>query len=130
MDVLRQKHIDILDNNNWRSASQVMVADKIMAAYKTKTFWEFVDEVMKVWAELNPGKWRELIHEVKATKLDLIDRRYATTKSKHMERRFLLRMPEFVHNVIWKMYPDYPMDRKFFNTFARRYPNFRVSEKI
>ena len=130
MDTISTKYIPVLDNNNWRSARQVAAADRIMTAYKTKSFWDFVDEVMNIWAKLNPGRWRELIHEVKITKLDLRDREYATTKSKHMERRFLLRMPEFVHNVIWKMYPDYEMDRKFYNTFARRYPNFRVSEKV
>ena len=130
MDGLKRSHIEILDNNNWRSAHQVAVADRIMLAYKTKSFWAFVDEVIKTWHEINPGQWKELICEIQATRDNLVDRRYATTASKHMERRLMLRMPEFVHNVIWKMYPDYPMDRKFFNIFARRYPAFRVSEKI
>ena len=130
MDGLRQKDIAILDGNQMRSTHQVLVADRIMTAYKTKSFWAFVDEVMNTWHDINPGQWRELICEIQVTRDNLKDRKYATTESKHMERRFMLRMPEFVHNVIWKMYPDYPMDRKFFNTFARRYPTFRVSEKV
>ena len=130
MDSLRRSQIDIIDNNNARPAWVVAYGDQIMYAYKHRTFWDFVDEVMNVWTKVHPKQWGELIHEVKLTKLDLVDKKYATTKSKHMERRLLLRMPEFVHNVIWKMYPDYRMDRKFFNTFARRYPAYRVSEKV
>ena len=130
MDTFSTKHLITVDNNNLRPMRNVAVVDHLMEVSKTKGFWPFVDEVMKVWEEVNPGQWKELIAEVNETKSRLNDRKYATTGSKHMERRFLLRMPEFVHNVIWKMYPDYDMNREFFNKFARRYPAYRVSEKI
>ncbi len=120
----------VLENDNLRPAHHVAAVDRIMKAYKMKPFWGFVDEVMTVWADIHPAQWKEMIIDIKEQRLDLKDRKYATTESKHMERRLLLRMPEFVNYAIVKMYPDYPMDRKFFNTFARRYPAFRISEKV
>jgi len=128
--MLNTKHIAVLDQETMRSAKDIVAVERIMKAYKTKSFWPCVDEIMKVWSEVNPGKWNELIVEVKNTKSTLKDKKYATTNSKSMERRFLLRMPDFVHNAIIKLYPNEPMNRRFFNTFARRYPAFRVSDKV
>ena len=130
MDTVNRSQLKVIDGNNLRPIRDVTAVDQIMWAYKTKSFWEFVDEVFKVWEVINPGQWRELIHEVEITRENLKDKKYATTGAKDKERRFLLRMPEFIHNTIWKLYPDYPMDRKFYNTFAKRYPKFRVSDKI
>lgn len=122
--------MQVVENGILRSARHVAAVDRIMNAAKTKSFWGFVDEVMVVWAEIHPAQWREMIVDIKEQRHGLRDRQYATTESKHMDRRLLLRMPEFVNYAIVKMFPDYPMDRKFFNTFAKRYPAFRISEKV
>lgn len=130
MDALKKEHIAVLDGDNLRPAHHVAAIDRIVDASKTKTFWEFVDEVILSWERVNPGKWREQVVEVQNSRDNLRDKKFATTESKHMERRFLLRMPEFVNVAITKFFPDVEMDRKFYNTFARRYPALRVSEKI
>lgn len=132
MDTVSAKDLTIIDNGNYRPIHHVAAVDRIFESYKKKGFWETIDTMMKVWEEINPGAWRELIVEVQNTRDDLVDKRYATTgkQSRYMERRLLLRMPDFVCQSIMKLYPDEPMDRKFYNKFARRYPAFRVSEKI
>lgn len=130
MDSVSLKHIEILDNGSFRPAANVAAVERIMAASKKMSFWDCLDEIMKVWQERNPSRWEEIIYEVKLTKSDLKDKKFATTPSKNMERRLLLRMPDFVNYAITILYPDFKMDRKFFNTFARRYPAFRVSDKV
>lgn len=130
MDSLSTKHLIVLDGDNVRPAKDVAAVDRLMKISKTKGFWEFMDEAMKIWSERHPAKWREAIIEVKNTRSGLKDKTWATTESKYMERRFLIRMPEFFNYAITILYPDFNMDRKFYNTFARRYPAFRVSDKV
>lgn len=120
----------MIDNAQARPAWVVSAGEHIFKSYKTKTFWEFVKDVIETWEKVNPGEWREINMEIELTKADLKDKKYATTNSKYMERRLLLRIPEFVHNVIRVFYPDYPMDRKFFVKFGRMFPAYRIPDKI
>jgi hypothetical protein len=91
--------------------------------------WPVIEEIINVWASKKPGKWRALLLDVG----DLKDTRatdYGSSKTK--STRYLVDVPEEIVTWIRVVYnPDeLPMNKKFWRTFANKFPSLRVAKKL
>lgn len=104
-------------------------ADRLVTLRNSKTQWEVIDEVIKVWHATNPKEWKSHLIDMQDLK-ETRKNKFASTKDKSL--RFLLDIPEKVIFMIRKLYTveECPMDEKWMLKFARRYPKFVVADRI
>lgn len=96
--------------------------------------WPVIEACFAVWEETNPTQWRShlvYLDEVRRTRKD---RKFASTKDKQHGGylRYTLDIPEKVVKMIRTLYtPDeLPMNRRFFASFAKKFPKCKVAEKL
>ena len=98
--------------------------------------WPVVEECFKIWESTNPTEWRAFLYELEDTKKTRRDK-FASSDPRKDKRfggilRYTLDVPEKVINMIRCVYSheELPMDRQFFQEFAKRFPKTKVAEKI
>ena len=120
-------------NGKIRKNEDIELVDKLLALRKKGDPWETLDELIKAWVKKSP-------EEVEAVKVDLGDQREIladkefgqTLGGKDFGRRLVVLFPTTLQAWIRKMYSieELPFDKKFYKEFARRYPGFRVAQKV
>jgi hypothetical protein len=123
----------ISDNGRVRRKADVELAEKVMELKRKKDHWAVIDLLLKAWAERSPDEEQALQLEIKDHREMLVDKKYGTTQGgKGQERRFKLVFPHSLMLLIRTQYKadELQMDDAFFNEFVKRYPAFRVAEKI
>jgi hypothetical protein len=121
------------DNGRIRDSDDLELAEKIIDLKNKKDPWEVIDELIKVWAKRSPDEEKAIRIEVEDHKQSLNDKEFGQTNGgKDFERRFVFMMPLGLQNLIRAIYKpsDLPFDREFNNKFAKRYPYFRIAEKV
>lgn len=95
--------------------------------------WPVVEECLKVFASSNPTHYRShlvYLDETKRTRAN----KFASAHDKKNDGyiRYIADIPEKVIMMIRTLYsPDeLPMDKQFFREFAKRFPQYRVAEKL
>lgn len=110
-----------------------VLTDKIIEARRNKNIWDVIDLLLKVWAKKAPNEVKAMKVQIADYKSDLIDKKFGQTKGgKQIERRFTLAFPQQLMFLIRKVYPvqELPMDKRFFATFAKKYPFFQIPEHL
>lgn len=104
-------------------------ADGLVKLRNTKGLWEVIGEVVKAWENLKKHKYTSHIIDLKEKKETRLNQ-YGSTKSKSL--RYLLDIPEDIINMIRILYPidELPFDKKFFREFGKRFPQYKVADKI
>lgn len=96
--------------------------------------WPVIEACFNFWASLKPTKYRSYLIYLKDIKETRKDRKFGSTKDKVTGGilRYTLDIPEEVIFMIRCIYnaDELPMDRKFFMEFARRFPRFKVADKL
>lgn len=97
-------------------------------------FWPVIEECFKIWESTAPKEWKShlfYLDDIRGT------RRGKFAASRPDEKhggvfRYTIDIPEKVMFMIRCLYtPDeLPMDRQFFIEFAKRFPKYKVAEKI
>lgn len=115
-----------------RPAKAVNAADRLIAMKKTHNVWEVIDEVFKVWSSHHPEKWKSFVWNVRDVKETRIDKKFGTSKTKGSNLRYYIDIPQDVIYMLRTLYtPDeLPMNSKFFREFAKRFPKFKVVDKV
>lgn len=116
----------------------VIVVDKLIELKNQKGPWVVLDEILKFWSEECPKEWKSIITSIDNTKQT---RKVTSVGSKQFSGvsrdkktggllRYQLDIPFRVYSLFRAIYKadEFPMDKKFFNKFARRYPRFVISE--
>lgn len=111
----------------------MLAANRLIELSKIKPMWEVVDEIIRIWSELKPKEWKShLINmaNLRETRKNKFSSSYDKKTGNNL--RYTLDVPEKVILMIRVLYgtDEAPMDKKWFNTFAKRYPKFVVAEKI
>lgn len=103
--------------------------DRLLTLRNTKSQWDVIDEVIKIWYTTHPKEWKSHLIEMKDLK-ETRKNKFASTKDKSL--RFILDIPEKVILIIRKLYStdECPMDKRWMLKFARRYPKFVVAERV
>lgn len=107
-------------------------ADTLIEMKKTKPVWEVIAKAIDIWADTHPIQWESVLIDTKYTRETRKDKKFGTSKTKASNLRYTLDMPLPVSKMIRALYnPDeLPMDRKFFIKFARKFPAFKIAEKM
>lgn len=123
----------IEENGKLRKSEDVELVDKIIELRKKADHWAVLDELIKAWVKKSP-------EEVEAVKVDvgdqremLIDKEFGTTAGgKDFGRRLIVLFPTNLQAWIRKVYntTELPFDKKFYQEFAKRYPGFKVADKV
>jgi hypothetical protein len=82
--------------------------------------------MIKFWKDKYPGSYQSLLVDISEERKS----RKNEFGSSSGGMRYLASVPETILNMIKKVYPDEPIDKKFFRRFARRYDEFRVAERV
>lgn len=122
-----------VDNGKIRGADDVALADKVLETKKNKGVWDTIDLLVEAWAKKTPEEFNGFKVQMEDYRDNLSDPTYGQTNGgRNQERRFTMVFPQRLFLMIRSIYKsqELPMDRKFYNEFGRRYPLFRVPEKL
>lgn len=127
------KNIIVNDNGKIRNVEDIEFAEKITDMRKEQDPWEVIAELITVWAKTTPDDVEAISINLGQYREAQKDKEFAQTEQGgDYERRFQLAFPKNLMLMIRSQYKaeDLPFDREFFAEFVKRYPFFRVSEKI
>jgi hypothetical protein len=91
--------------------------------------WPVVEECLRIWIAKKPQEYKSFLLDLKDMR-ETRSNKYASSKTEMF--RYTLDIPETVVYMLRKLYTtsELPMDKKFFRTWARKFPKMRVAEKI
>lgn len=98
--------------------------------------WDVVDEVIKVWLELRPTEYQSSVIDIRETRETLSDPVFGTVSKRKTkgtgDLRRTLDVPVFIELTLRRLFTadELPYDRAWYEQLWRRYPMFRVSEKV
>lgn len=96
--------------------------------------WPVIDECFNYWAEQSPKRYRSFLVSIDNTRKTRKDPKFASTTDKETGGilRYTLDIPEEVMFMIRCIYTvdELPMDKEFFNFLAKRFPRFKIANKI
>jgi hypothetical protein len=111
----------------------VDLVEKITKLRRDKDPWIIIDQLVDLWAKIAPDEENAQKIQINEYREQLIDPKFGQTAGgKHFERRFTIAIPQRLMLMIRSQYkPDeLKTDAKFYQKFAKRYPFFKISEKI
>ena len=96
--------------------------------------WPVIEECFKVFESKRPTHYKSHLIHIENVRETRKDKRFASTKDKITGGilRYTLDIPQTVMLMIRCVYKadELPMNREFFMEFARRFPKYRVAEKL
>ena len=133
-----KRDTDLINNFKYAPAKAVQAVDRLIKLKNTKSPWEVIAEIVKIWQSTEPKEWKSFIvtmKNVKATRkvTSVGNKQFSgVTKNKGSYGRALLDIPTRVMRMIRAIYKaeDLPMDKKFYDKFAKKFPMFVVWEKV
>jgi hypothetical protein len=127
--------MDIQDYR-YTNAKNLSAVNKLIELKKVKSPWEVIDAVLAMWHKSCPSEYDSHLVALEFAKqtgkrTSVGNKQFSNVSmSKSGMLRRLLDIPVKVTYLIRRLYPDMPMDKKFFNQFAERYPKMVVSERV
>ena len=119
-----------LDLNNVAAVENIVALKKKYGSNP----WPVIEACFKVWADKKPSEYNSLLIRIKDIKETRKDSKFASTTDKVTGGilRYTLDIPQEVMYMIRCVYtPDeLPMRREFFLEFSRRFPRFKIAEKL
>lgn len=115
-----------------RPRKAVEGADLLIEMKKKNTVWEVIAKAIEIWSDSQPEKWNSALIDIKDVKETRKDKKFGTSKSKNSNLRHFIDLPEPVFKLIRALYhaEELPMNKEFFQEFGKRFPAFKVVEKI
>lgn len=98
--------------------------------------WDVIEKVLEIWADSRPGEYRSYVIELdrikNSRKVTKGFKGVSHDKGTGGDLRYLVDIPEWVYTAIRFLYSpeELQMDKKFFHTFTRKFPKFKVMEKV
>ena len=96
--------------------------------------WPVIEACFNFWAKQSPTRYRSYLVSINDVRETRKEKKFASTTDRVTGGilRYTLYIPEEVILMIRCIYneSELPMDRKFFMEFARRFPRFKIAEKL
>lgn len=117
-------------------------SDHIQAVYSLFTLkekhqsnpWPVIEQCFKIFEETHPKHYQSHLIYIDDIRETRRDKKFASTKDKTTGGylRYTLDIPDMVMKMIRTLYsPDeLPMNREFYRAFAKKFPNYKVAEKL
>ncbi len=127
--------VSAVTNGVVRDSDHVQSVDHLLQLKKTKPFWEVVSAVIDMWMERDPEQWKSYILHLDAVKKDQKvknNRWRGVSNSDGIERSLVVDFPVWIDMCLRVLYKgdDVQFDKKFYRTFAKKFPVFRIREKV
>lgn len=118
-----------------RDTDDLLLVERLekLKASSTKP-WDVIEELFKVFQKKQPKQWKSHLIEIDDIRETRKEKKFASSHDKAHDAylRYTLDIPEFIMYGIRMLYtPDeLVMDRKFYQEFAKRFPAYKVAEKL
>lgn len=96
---------------------------------KGEAKWRDIEDLINRWARRNPIGARELEAAIKQSRFELKDKKFGKSGAEAMGRHGVSIHPELM-NYIQAFYPTFMDTKEDLREFMRRFPKFRISEKV
>ena len=121
----------VLQHGRMWEGNDVLAVDKLLALKRKNptNYWPVIEACLEIWAAKKPTEYRSFLFELKDMKETRRDK-FASSKSGMF--RYTLDVPEMVIYMLRKLYTieEMPMDKKFFRSWARKFPKMQIAERI
>jgi predicted CopG family antitoxin len=118
-------------------AEHISAVNKLLKLKEKKSFWDVVEEVIKIWKKKEPAKWDAYLIHLDATKKDqketsIVSKWRGVSRRDGIERSLVVDIPMWIIMCLRKLYSpnEWKPNKKFYREFARRFPLFRIREKV
>jgi len=118
-----------------RESADVLAADSLIELKKKSGTnpWPVIEKAIEIWASREPGTWKSYLVRLDNVRNTRKDKKFGSTYDKYYGGylRYTLDIPEKVIYMLRVLYtPDeLPMNKTFFNEWARRFPKMKIAEK-
>jgi hypothetical protein len=121
-----------MSNGKIRTSHDVSFAEKAIELKRNKDVWEVIDFLLKRWMSDSPDEVQAFKVHIDNTRDDQIDKKFGQTRDKTMDRRLVVVFPYELQRMIRALYhaDELKLDKQFFDEFARRFPAFRIPERM
>jgi hypothetical protein len=96
--------------------------------------WPVIEACINIWAMKKPKEWKAHLYDIQELRDTRKDRKFASTKDKVTGGylRYTLDIPEKVEMMIRCIYSpeELKMDKEYYQTFARKFPQFKVAQQL
>ncbi len=114
----------------WETNDVLAVDKLLLLKQKNPTnYWPVIEACLNIWAVKKPTEYKSFLFELQDMKQTRRDK-FASSKSGMF--RYTLDVPEMVIYMLRKLYTieEMPMDKKFFRSWAKKFPKMRIAERI
>lgn len=116
-------------SQRWVEGENALLADTLLDMKRKKPLWTVISYIVETWKKSNPSRYNSFLFNVKEK------RQSRATKfgsNKNLTLRYSLDIPVKVYQIIRVLYStdELKTDKKFLREFARRFPEFRIAEKL
>jgi hypothetical protein len=118
-----------------RDISHLSAADRLFETKKKARSkpWPVIDECFKIFEATHPQKYESHLIYLDDIKQTRKDPKFASSVAANGQTlRYTIDIPVKVHKMLRTIYSpeELPMTREFWIEFARRYPKYRIAEKV
>ena len=121
----------VLQHGQLRESTDVISVDRLLELKKNNptNYWPVVEACLDIWIAKRPTEYKSFLVELQDMKQT---RRNKFASSETEMYRYTLDVPEMVIFMLRRLYTtdEMPMDKKFFRSWAKKFPKMRVAEKI
>lgn len=109
------------------NAEDALFAERIIMLSKKQDMWSVIEEIVTYWQTTNPKQFKSFLIDVDEKKQT---RAKSTGASSSSNMRYLVDIPIKLYAMIKAVYPDIIQEKDFFRNFAKRFPRYRVAERL
>lgn len=132
--------IAVDETGRMSNSLDLQAVNRLLKLRKEKPFWEVVAGVVDMWIKRDEKEWKSYILHLDAVKKDQKVRTrgskswrgVSVDKESGVERSLVVDFPIWIDMCLRVLYKgdDIQFDKKFYRKFARRFPIFRIREKV
>lgn len=113
----------------------IVVGLEKLKATSGRNPWPVIEAIFKLFQDKKPTAYKSHLFYIDGVRETRRDKKFASSKKDLVNDgvlRYTLDIPEFVMKAIRFIYSDeeLPMNREFFLQFAKRFPNYKIAEKV
>lgn len=114
-----------------RKISDIEAASRLVAMKQKHggNPWPVIEECLRIWAAKRPNEYKSFLMDLGDVK-ETRKNKFASSDTEMY--RYTLDIPETVVFMLRKLYTtdELQMDKKFFRSWAKKFPKMQVAEKI
>lgn len=108
-------------------ANKVEFIDRLIQMKNKRDKWDVIREIVEYWKKTRADEYESFLVDIDEKRRTRGDK-YGSTKGSRM--RYMADAPKPIIVIAKTLYKDIKLDKQFFTEFAKKFPEFRVCEKL